>query len=221
MKPFRLNILIVTMLFCNSLFSQKKMTDGTIVYDVVIEKEGKAPELTNAFKGAVTTIYLSGTKSRTDMVSSLGAESTIYNAETGKAVILKEYSGQKLMITLTKENWVEKNSNFNDINFEFTSETKVIAGYTCKKATAKLKDGKLYTVFYATTLSTGKADYNPLFANLPGIVMEYEINMGKTKFKYSLATINFDAVSSVRFDIPKAGYRVMTYEENKQIKKME
>ena len=47
-----------------------------------------------------TTVYLKGNNSRTDMVSPLGKEITIFNSKSDNAVILKEFSGQKLMITL-------------------------------------------------------------------------------------------------------------------------
>ena len=68
-------------------------------------------------------------------------------------------------------------------------------------------------------MSAGKNEYNPVFSSLPGVVLEYSILSGKTTFKYTLADINFDAVPSSKFDFPKTGYRVMTYEENKMLKK--
>lgn len=219
MKLCRVNILLVLVLIGGRSFSQKKMTDGTIVYDVVIQRDGKNPAVNDAFKGAVTTVYLNGLRSRTDMLSTLGTESTIYHAETGKAVILKEYSSQKLMITLTSDNWADMNKANSDIVFENTGETKTVAGYACKKAVARLMDGKSYEVYYATELSAGKNEYNPVFATLPGLVLEYSIISGKTIFKYTVASINFDAVSPAIFDFPKSGYRVMTYEENKLLKK--
>ena len=205
MKPNRFNIILIMLLICSNLFSQKKMTDGTIVYDIVIEREGKAPANADGFKGAVTTVYLNGLRSRTDMISTLGTESTIYHAETGKAVILKEYSSQKLMITLSRDNWADMNKGNNDIVFEITGETKTVAGYVCKKATAQLKDGKSYVVYYAIDLSAGKNEYNPVFSSLPGVVLEYSILSGKTTFKYTLADINFDAVPSSKFDFPDTG----------------
>lgn len=195
------------------------MFDGTISYDIVIEASGKDPQLSNA-ASATTTIYLKGNQTRTDMVNSLGNESTIHDAKTGSAVILKEYSGQKLMITLTKENWAEKNKAYNDIVFENTAETKVVAGYACKKAVANL-NGKPFSVYYAVDLAVANNAYNALFKNLPGIAMEYELESGKNKFKYQVSKISFDAVQGSKFDAPKSGYRVMTYEENKQIKKGE
>jgi hypothetical protein len=35
------------------------------------------------------------------------------------------------------------------------------------------------------------------------------------KFKFTLASINYNPVSASKFEIPTSGYRVMTYEETK------
>ena len=80
------------------------------------------------------------------MISSLGSEATIHDSKTGASVILKDYSGQKLMIMLTKDDWDKKNSKYQGITFETTSETLDIAGYNCKKAIAKLIDGCSFVV---------------------------------------------------------------------------
>lgn len=82
--------------------AQKTIAEGIIVYDMVIQTG------TAAIQGATTTVYLKGNNSRVEMVSALGNETTIHNAKSGAAVILKEFSGQKLMIKLTKENWETK-----------------------------------------------------------------------------------------------------------------
>ena len=59
------------------------------------------------------------------------------------------------------------------------------------------------------------------FRNLPGLPVQYEIESGKMKFKYTLSKINFDPVPVSKFDFPKSGYRVMTYEENQKLQKGE
>jgi GLPGLI family protein len=199
--------------------AQQVLTDATIQYDIVIQTANKEPQMADAIDGATTTVYLKATQSRTDMVSALGNESTIYDNKTGNAVILKEYSGQKLMITLTRENWEEKNKAYKDISYTIGTETKTILGYTCKKAVAHLKDGKQFTVYFSPDLKLSNTDYNTTFENLPGLAMEYEVVAGKTKFRYTVAKINTEPVLSSKFEIPKSGYRVMTYEENQQLKK--
>lgn len=199
--------------------AQKTISEGTIVYDISIQTGNKEPQMADALDGATTTVYLKGTSSRTDMVSALGNEKTIYDAKTGSAVILKEYSGQKLMITLTKENWESKNKKYQDIVFTPGAETKIIAGHPCTKAKAVLKDGTSFFVYYANDLILINKDYDQTFKNLPGLAMQYEFQNGKTKFSYIVSKIDLSPVPVSKFDFPKTGYRVMTYDENKLGKK--
>lgn len=192
-----------------SVTAQRNIAEATLVYDI----QGQS------LNGASTTVYIKGNNSRTDMVSPLGKEITIYNSKSNSAVILKEFSGQKLMITLTKENWKEKNKMYSDIRFELTNEYKTISGYNTRKAIAKMPDGKTFEVYYAPDLIPANKEYDATFNNLPGLAIEYEIESGKMKFKYTLAKINYDPVQVSQFDFPTSGYRVMTYEENQNLKK--
>jgi GLPGLI family protein len=211
MKNLRILILLITLsAINNAVFAQRSIAEATIVYDIKAD----------AFSGsASSTVYLKGNNARTEMISALGKETTIFNSKTNSAVILKEFSGQKLMITLTKENWKTKNIQYNNIKFELTDETKIIGGYNTKKAIGKMADGKTFEVYYAPDLVPSNKDYDPTFSNLPGLAIQYEIESGKMKFKYTLSKINYDAVQVSLFDFPTAGYRVMTYEENQNLKK--
>ncbi len=200
-------------------FAQKTIAEGTMVYDIVIQSGNKEPQMADALDGGTITVSVKGGQSRSDMVSALGKETTIHDTKTGNAVILKEYSGQKLMITLTKDNWEAKNKAYSGIQFDLKDETKTIAGYTCKKAVAVMPGGKSFVVYYTTDLVITNKEYNATFKNLPGLPMQYEYESGTMKYKYTLSKINFDPVPASKFDFPKSGYRVMTYEENQQMRK--
>ncbi len=209
--------IILTGIYLPSM-AQTAMSQGTIVYDITIQTGSKDPQMADALDGATSTVYLKNSQSRTDMVSALGSESTIHDAKTGNGVILKEYSGQKLMITLTRENWDEKNKKYNDIVFTMEDGEKTIAGYKCKKAVARL-DGNNFTVYYCPDIVVTNKDFNATFKKLPGLAMQYEYEAGKLKFNYTVSKINTEPVLASKFDIPKSGYRVMTYEENQKLKK--
>ena len=200
-------------------FAQKTISEGTIVYDMEIQTGTNQPQKGDALEGTTTTVYLKGNNSRTDVVSTLGKEITIFNSKTDNAVILKEFSGQKLMITLTRDNWKLKNKMYNDVKFELTNEVKNIAGYNTKKAIANLADGRSFVVYYAPDIVIANKEYDATFINLPGLPIQYEIESGKMKFKYTVSKINYDPVLVSQFDFPTTGYRVMTYEENQKLKK--
>lgn len=209
-------VLLVSTVFS---FAQKTVSEGTMMYDIVIQSGNKEPQMADAMDGSTITISLKGGLSRSDMVSALGKETTIHDVKTGNAVILKEYSSQKLMITLSKENWEAKNKAYKDIKFDLSDETITIAGYTCKKATALMPGGRIFVVYYSPDLSVANKEYNATFKNLPGLAMQYEYESGAMKYKCTLSKISFEPIPASKFDFPKSGYRVMTYEENQQMRK--
>ena len=213
---FYKTILFITGIF-PALFSyaQKNLTEGTLVYNISVETGSAEPKMADMLDGATTTVYLKGGQSRTEMISGLGSEATIYNAAKGSGVILKEYSGQKLMITLTPQDWNNNNKKYDGITFENTGEATEIAGFNCHKAIAKLKDGSTFTVYYTTDVNVTNKDYDYQFKTLPGLAVQYEMQTGKMKFKFTLAKINYGIVPSSKFEIPKSGYRVLTYDETK------
>jgi GLPGLI family protein len=208
---------IILLLFnSNTVSAQKVISEGTLVYNISIQTGSTEPKMADMLDGATTTIYVKGTQSRSELVSGLGSEVTIYDSQKGSGVILKDYSGQKLMITLTREDWDKKNSKYEGITFETTNETLNIAGYDCKKAIAKLRDGSSFVVYYTPELEVADKNYDSQFKNLPGLALQYEWQSGKMRFKYTLSKINFDVVPASKFDIPKSGYRIMTYAETKK-----
>lgn len=210
-------MLLATGLFSAAL-AQRKVSEMTLVYDAVVSTGSADPKLADAFDGAVTTIYLSGHQSRSEMVSALFTSTTIHDAKTGAAVVLREVSGQKLLIRLTPDDWADKNKRYKGISFTNTSETKVIAGYTCTKAIATTADGSTFTVYYTKDIIPENKEYDYQFRSLQGLPLEYEMVRGNLKIKYTVSQINLNPVAASKFDIPKTGYREMTYQESKTLK---
>jgi GLPGLI family protein len=216
MKFYTAILLTASLFVVFSTQAQKTLTEGTLVYNMSVETGSGEPKMADMLDGATTTIYIKGNQSRLELLSGLGSEATIYNATAGTGVILKDYSGQKLMITLTPQDWEASNKKYEGIVFENTGETSIISGFSCKKAIAKLKNGTSFTVFYTTDVNIANKSYDAQFKTLPGLAVQYEMQSGKMKFKFTLAKINYDAVPLSRFEIPKSGYRVLTYEETKK-----
>jgi GLPGLI family protein len=217
MKLFYTLLFVICACAALDASAQRNLSEGSLTYNISIETGSSQPKMADMFDGATTTVYLKGNESRTEMVSGLGSEATIYNATTGSGVILKDYSAQKLMITLTPAEWKANNKKYEGIVFENTGETAEIAGFTCKKAIAKLKDSSTFIVYYTTDINIANKDYDSQFKNLPGLAVQYEMETGKMKEKFTLAKINYSVIPASKFEIPKSGYRVLTYEEAKKL----
>ena len=159
-------VVIFALLFSNVVFAQKQVTEGKIEYTISISS-AKSNAALDKFNGATLNLFVKPGLSRTEMQSSLGTESTVYNNNLGKGFILKEYSGQKLMITMSKNNWLQKNQWNSNLNFSVDNNTVELNGYTCKKATATTTDGKTFTVYFTPSVTIANSNYNNAF-NLPG-----------------------------------------------------
>lgn len=208
---------IVILLFtATTLSAQKTITEATISYDIVVSNNNPNPQIADMLDGATSVVYLKGSSSRSEMISSLGTQSTIIDGKTNNITVLKDYGEQKYMITMTSQNWKESNKKYEGVTFSFEDDYKTIAGYKCQKAIGKLTDGTSFTVYFTKDLVPQNKDFQYLNRNLPGLALQYEASFGKLMVTYTVSNINFNPVPAAKFDIPKSGYRVMNYEESRK-----
>jgi GLPGLI family protein len=205
---------LFVLLAVTEINAQRRLTEATISYDIVINTSDKEPRAVDLLDGATSVIYLKGNSSRSEMISSLGVQSTIIDGKTGHVTVLKDYGDQKYMIKMTPDNWKASNKKYDGISFIYSEEYKTIAGYKCQKAIGKLADSSSFTVYFTKDLVPVNKDFQYINKNLPGLAMQYEATLGNMIVTYTVATINFNPVQQAKFDLPKSGYRVMTYEES-------
>ncbi|MFZ9387103.1 MAG: DUF4412 domain-containing protein [Chitinophagaceae bacterium] len=209
-----IQILFLTLLLAPDISAQRRLSEATISYDIVINTSDDTPRPADLLDGATSIIYLKGASSRSEMISSLGTQATIIDGKTGNVTVLKEYGDQKYMIRMTPQNWKESNRKYENVTFTYLDEYKTIQGYNCQKALGKLGDGTTFTVFFTRELLPVNKDFQYLNRSLPGLAMQYEGTQGKLVVTYTVSKINFSPVPLKKFDLPQSGYRLMTYEES-------
>ncbi len=206
------------MLLSHVSMAQTAVNEASFKYDISIEGAGNNAAA-KSFEGATYQVYVKGNQSRTEMINGLGTESVLYDSRAAKGAILKEYSGQKLMITMNAENWSAKNNYFRNLKFTVGNEEKTINGFACKKATAALSSGESLSVYFAPGIVLNNRQYNNAFTNIEGLPVQYEVKSGNMKFIYTLKSISYEPIAAAKFELPKSGYRIMSYEENLQLRK--
>ncbi len=212
---------LIAVVFSLNGFAQKTLNEGILTYNISIETANGEKKVANALNGATLTLYITKDKSRTEVVNTLGTEATFFDAKIGKGYLLREYSAQKLMITVNADNWAQKNKTNNNLVFKTDNETVSIGSYACRKATATTADGKNYTVYFDPSITLANKTYNSAFPQLQGLPVQYELQSGNLIFKYTLTKNSADVIATNKFEIPKTGFRSMTFEENQQLKKGE
>jgi GLPGLI family protein len=191
--------------------AQKKVSELTIVYDYALRDKSSEPK---PILSATYSLYIKANRSRTELTNALFSSTVFLDDKTGTAVALKELNGQKILISMSADNWEDRNKRYQGIVFHKTSETKTIAGYSCSHAIAQTADSVTISVYYTSDLMTENKDYDPTFKNLDGFPLQYDLIKGDRVISYTLASINLNPVPASKFDIPKTGYREMSYEES-------
>jgi len=206
-------LLLLVFISQQIVFGQKKLTEATIYYDVMISTKNKKPEVADMLDGSTNIIYIKANLNWSDFISALGTQSTIYDAKSGQATNIRDYGNKKFLIKYSAEDWKAQNKKYENITYKVENEFKKIAGYNCQKAIGKLIDGTSFTVFFTKELVGVNSDFQYISKNLPGLAMQYDAARGEDKITFTVSSIEFSVVPLSKFDIPKAGYRVMSYSE--------
>jgi hypothetical protein len=196
--------------------AQKSVSELTLVYDYSARPADDSVRKDSA-QNATYTVYIKGNKSRSEMTSPFFSSTTLFDVNTGFGVILREVNGQKLLIRMNPDNWTERNRMYDGIIYKNTTETKEIAGYKCIKAVGQTRFGALITVYFTREIIPENRQYDPIFRNLEGLPLEYELANGNARIRYRIARINLNPVPVSKFDVPSSGYREMNYEDSKKM----
>jgi hypothetical protein len=205
------------LLYCGLLLTggaaaQRSISELTLVYDY-----STAGPAGDSVQNAIHTVYIKGNKSRSETTSAFFSSTTLFDGNTGFGVILREVNGQKLLIRMNPDNWTERNRMYEGIVYRNSNETREIAGYKCVKAVGQTRFGAVITVYYTRDIIPENRQYDPIFRNLDGLPLEYELTNGNVRIRYRIARINLNPVPVSKFDVPSSGYREMSYEDSKKM----
>jgi GLPGLI family protein len=219
MKKSKNFMLLMMLMSVSVAMAQKQYNEGMIQYNIVVVTGSKEAKTADFLDGATLKMYFKNQLSKSEMKSILGTTTVLHDSRSGNASQINEYGEDKVLIRMSKKDYEEANQKYSGIKYEYKNETRQILGYTAKLAVITLRDGSSFRVYYTTDFSFQNKNYGPQFAGLPGVPLEYEAVLGDMKVTYIADKISFDPIVAVLFDLPKSGYREMSYEEIKKLQK--
>jgi GLPGLI family protein len=107
----------------------------------------------------------------------------------------------------------EENSEF-DLQLEATNDTKVIAGYTCRKYLAVMKKdpAKKFEVYFTEELDIKVPNAMGPYHSIPGMLMQYRLKRFGLEMEFTATKIYKEEIQDNAFDLP-AYYKVVSKEE--------
>ncbi len=190
---------------------QRVVAECTVIFKITLDDGTSDKDVTSSISKSAKTVFIKGNDSRVDLISPTIQQSVIYDKSETRAVVLREFGTNKFMNRLSKEQWLVANKQYQGMNLSLLNETKTILGYECKKAILTLKDGSVFSLYYATSIIPSVREFEYQFKDVPGFVLEYQIKeLGdNTLVNYRAEKISLSPVLASKFDIPTSGYRLM------------
>ncbi len=190
---------------------QRVVAECTVIFKITLDDGTSDKDVTSSISKSAKTVFIKGNDSRVDLISPTVQQSVIYDKSETRAVVLREFGTNKFMNRLSKEQWLVANKQYQGMNLSLLNETKTILGYECKKAILTLKDGSVFSLYYATSIIPSVREFEYQFKDVPGFVLEYQIKeLGdNTLVNYRAEKISLSPVLASKFDIPTSGYRLM------------
>ncbi len=215
-------LLLVLVFVFNSAFAQKskgKNFTGKIVYKISYEKNNLDDEVTGMLP-RLMSMYVGHNKIKTDLVTELGTQSAIYDLSMKTKTALMDMMGSKYAIRDTWETIQADHEKKPKPQVVFTDETKVIAGFNCRKAVVSVNETEDSKPVESVAWFTNEIAVNPeinfsnaLFKDIDGVLMEYEMEAGTgLMMKFVAFSVEKMKISARDFEVPE-GYTEVTRDE--------
>ena len=149
----------------------------------------------------------------------MGSQMVIIDGVSKTVTTCMDMMGQKYYYVESQED-ITSEMDEDKVSIDIKDETKEIAGYECTKAVITVKEGgedMLFTIYFTEEITSSSLNMdNPYFKDIPGAMLEFEVNTGGGTMKMSATSVNKKNVSESEFEIPE-GYVKKTSAEVKQM----
>jgi GLPGLI family protein len=178
------------------------ISEGVILYDATPLDQGHpfaayAPsKMTVKFKDNTFSAYMS---------AGMGALTASFISDPENRTftqIIRLFSEKYYVVQ--NEDEIKKENNLYNVEIEPTNETKVIAGYTCKKAIAHFKGEEPadYPVYYTNEINAANSNFSNPYFKLDGVLMEYRMKKFGLEMQFTATKITKEKVEDDSFEVP-------------------
>ncbi len=222
-KPFfSFLFLVLTLNVCAQVKIKKeksfKPTDKEFVISYGITIKGvKTDAIAETYNGGLKTAFVKNDMVRLRLVTLMRTQSIFYNNKKGLtkkvATVLKESGKERASMFLNAKQWKIYNAKNDSNHCEiFKEDTVRILNFLCAKAIITRKDSLQLTVYFLPSLKNKILNAaEPLFASVPGLVMQYSYTKADKTITYTATTLKSAPITIKTFTIPSAGYIVQKY----------
>ena len=217
---------ICTLLFCftaNAQSSKKVLkevkpnTKEFVISYAIVIKGDKVNDIAETYNGGLKTAFVKNDIVRLRLVSLMRMQSIFYNNKKGltkkNAAILKESGKDKLKMYLNAKEWKKFNAKYDGLRCDvYKDDTVRILDKLCTKAIITTKDSTTLTAYFLPNFkSKALTAAEPLFAQVPGLVMKYIYTKENKSIEYTATSLKFAPIAASVFAIPNKDLVTIKY----------
>ncbi len=217
MKKTAVFIIIVLFFWsCDSSIFSGKLSEGIITYSLeYLDDENETPiidllptEMTITFQKNYSIQVVEG------WMGIFRIAGIRHNKENSKTALLK-IMADKYIYTVSGDGEAFGFNPMKGKKITYEKETKIIAGYTCKKATVKWNN-ETYEVYYTNEIKINDPNWNNPYSEIDGVLLEYQIDMFGIRTQITAEKVEEKDIEDETFDIP-ADYKKVSKKEMEDV----
>ena len=199
-----------------------KQTDDKFISEGEIEYEASVLDQDNSMATMAPNkmlVKFKSNKSCAEMNAGMGlfSASFISDPEKKSFIQLVKILNKKFLLTQDEESIKRENARY-ELKLIPSTETKVIAGYTCKKMEVIPADKNIHAfdVYYTNEIDIKQPNYTNPFHEIDGVLMEYQLKKFGLEMRFVARKVKKEIIDEKCFQIP-ADYKKVSEKEMKMI----
>ena len=211
LRKYGLSFNLITLLLgiillngCKTFVKDDRVSEGIIEFDVSYPKL-KETSVLKDFLPTKMTMKFRDNKFHSELSAAFGLFKTnVISFGDGESFAQTvKLIDKKYAVKYDQEMAKKSNSKLPAISIEHTTNTKMIAGFTCKEVIVKVDniDKEVYKIYYTEEINIENPNWFTQFDNISGVLMEYQIE------KYNICT-RFQATSVESTEIDKSSFEI-------------
>jgi hypothetical protein len=220
--------LFTQILLCNYVMAQKGaaksattkayksgVKEFAISYAITVEGTS-VQDLAQSYNGGLKTNFIKNDVGRIRLVSLMRTHSLFFSTKANaakQASIIKESGKVRTKMLLSNKQWKVYNNGYDSATCDiFKDDTTRILGYLCAKAVITSTNGtKVNAYFFPSTKNKTLSAMEPLFAKIPGLVMQYSYSVGDNTINFTAKSIRLGVIEAKSLAIPRKDYQLLSF----------
>ncbi|MBI2270212.1 MAG: hypothetical protein HYU69_07625 [Bacteroidetes bacterium] len=208
----------VCLLFMLTIMACGRGSNGKVVSEGVIEFEASAVDPNNPMADLAPNkmvVKFKDHKSIAEMSAGMGLLTMSFVSDyNNKTVTQLVKLLNKKYASVSNADDVQREISNSKLRIQKTNETKLIAGYRCKKATISYEDNSRppFDVYYTEEIELEKPNWGNEYNEIDGVLMEYQLKRYNLELRFTARRVAKSAVEDSDFETP-GDYKLISQKE--------